>query len=118
MVLYQLRTVLILLVKVLLLLVFCCHSVLLLQRNITQILLRSSLLSRMMPSWHLCVCVSMLSGIRLSCVCIFGRRLCLMYLVPLGCLIMRLRFLLSTCVGACNDLANLCSIADVWSCVC
>ena len=41
--------------KVLLLLVFCCHSVLQLQRSITRTLLRSSL-SCMMPSWHLCMC--------------------------------------------------------------
>ena len=52
------------------------------------------------------VYVSMLSGIRLSCVCIFGRKLCRMYLVPLRCLIMCLSFLLSNCVGACNDLAS------------
>ena len=52
------------------------------------------------------VYVSMLSGIRLSCVCILGRKLCREYLVPLRYLIMCLSFLLPSCVGACSDLAS------------
>ena len=54
----------------------------------------------------ICVCASMLGGTSLSCICIFGRRLRRMYLVPLRCLIMCLSFLLSNCVGNCTDLAS------------
>ena len=55
MLLYQLRTVLILLMKVLLWLVFCCHNVLLLQRSTVQILLCS--FSTGCPI-GICVCVN------------------------------------------------------------